>query len=173
MQEQAVDGGGAAGLAEALAHDALQRHAQMRVMDEWFGGHRVVAGITDAFTRGTERLLAALGRPAQPVGRGSVGIEEQPLRVGGGDRLTRVGGGGLRGVSERARDVSRPDDALHRRAARQCFAKSAPDLGDAIALPGGGQDDRHAAESTGEQLGVDAQALLLGDVGLVEHEDDR
>ena len=91
MQEQAIDGGGAAGLAEAFGHDAVQGDAQLGVMHERFGGHRVVAGIADALARAADGLLATLERPTETLGGGSVGVEEQTLRVGRGDRLAGVG----------------------------------------------------------------------------------
>jgi hypothetical protein len=42
----------------------------------------------------------------------------------------------------------------------------------AVSLPGGGLDERLAADASGEHFGINAHALLLGDVGLVDHEDD-
>ena len=51
MQEQAVDGGAAAGLTGAFGHHAFEDEAKVRIVHERLGSHRVVAGIADAIAR--------------------------------------------------------------------------------------------------------------------------
>ena len=164
-------GGGAAGLAHALGDDAFERDAQMRVMHERLRSHRVIAGVADAIAGAAQRLLSPGERPTDSVGGRRVAVEEQPLGVGGGDFLTRVGRSGRGDVGQGGGDVRGPGDALHRRTLGEDAGDRPTDIGDAFALPGGSEHDGNAAESARKQLSVDAQPLLLRDIGLIEHED--
>ena len=148
MEQEPVDGGGLAGFAEAFGDDAFERDAELRVMDERLGGHRVVPGVADAVTGGAEGLLALGHGPAQSLGGRRIRVEEQTLRVGDRDRLTGVGGSGLSHLGERGGDVGGPLDPLEHGLLIEGARDRATYLQDAFALPGGSQHDRHAAHPT-------------------------
>ena len=173
MQKQTVDGGAAAGFTQAFDHHAFEDDAQVCVVHERLGSHGVVARIADAIAGGAQGLLPLGDGPAETIGGRRIRIEEQPLRVGFRNLLTRVGGGRRGDIGEGGGDVGRPGDALQLRLLGDSQGDGPTHVEDAFAFPSGRQYDGHAAQATREQLGIDAQALLLGDVGLVEHDDHR
>ena len=144
MQEQTVDGGTAAGLTCTFGDHAFEDHAQVCVMHERFGGHRVIARITDAVARRAEGLIPLRDGPSQAISRRRICIEEQSLRVGIRDRLTRVGSSGGRDIREGGGDIGWPNDTLHRGLLSHCAGNRPTHVEDSFALPGGRKHDGHA-----------------------------
>ena len=122
----------------------------MRVMDERFGRHGVVAGMTDAIARDAERLLAAGERPAEPFSSRRIRIEEQALGLRLRDRPARIGRGGGGDFGQGPRDIGRPRHAFHRRRLSQRARDTTPHVEDALALPSGSQHDGDTAQPAGK-----------------------